>query len=59
MTGITPLLRLLALLLSLVGGVGNLIVAAWLFWKKNDSKKGILHVIIALVAFLVLLGIIF
>ncbi len=55
MTGITPLLRLLALILGLVGGMGNLILAAWLFWKKSDPKRGMLHMIVALIAFSVVM----
>ncbi len=45
-------LRLVALVLILIGGAGNLGVALWYVWKKEDLKRGFLHVAIAVIVLL-------
>jgi len=47
-------LRAITLILANIGGVGNLIVAAWYIWKKKPGL-GIMHVAISTTSLLTLL----
>jgi hypothetical protein len=48
-------LRTIALILAVIGGEGNLIVAAWYIWKKKKPGLGVMHVAISAISLLILL----
>ena len=53
-TKLNVTLRTIVLIFAAIGGVGNLIVAAWYIWKKKPGL-GIMHVAISTTSLLTLL----
>jgi hypothetical protein len=47
-----PILHLWIIALSIVGGIGNLIVAFWYIWKKRKWALAFLHIATAAFSFL-------
>jgi hypothetical protein len=56
---INTTLRLLAVVLIVLGALGNLGMAVWYIWQKGDSKRGVLHVVLAIVVLLGLTTVLF
>ncbi len=55
MSELNTTLRTIALILAIIGGVGNLILAAWYIRKKKKPGLGIMHVAISTISPLILL----